>query len=122
EQLRFVELLEQIDARSQLGRSTPKLSYAVHNRLAYPLMGFAGALLAIGLALRPDRKGHLTAALIEGALISSVLWGVLVSGRALVIAERISAGVAAWTPLVLILLAASVIYLRRDGLLGKSGA
>src|SRR5688500_3005646 len=56
-------LLEQIRARREIGQPVEKHLLALHNRYAYPLTGLAGTLLALGLGLRPGRKGQLTSAL-----------------------------------------------------------
>ncbi len=121
EQMRLEELVEQIAARERVGLPTPKLKLALHSRFAYPLTGLAGALLAIGLALRPGRKGHLTVALVEGLAVAVALWGLLVIGRALVIAERVPPPAAAWAPFALLLASAVGLWLRREGRLGAGG-
>ncbi|MHB8874084.1 MAG: LptF/LptG family permease [Myxococcaceae bacterium] len=121
EQMRFAQLLEQIEARRQAGLSTQQWILALHNRFAYPLTGFAAALLAVGIALRPGRKGHLTVALVEGLTIAVVLWGLMVVGKALAIAGHLPAGLAAWAPFTVLVVAAAVLWLRREGMLGWSG-
>lgn len=121
EQMRLAELSEQISARSSVGLPAARFALALHHRLAYPLTGFAAALLAVGLALRPGRRGHLTVALFEGLTVAMALWGLLVVGKGMVLAERLSAPVAAWTPFAVLLLAAIGLWLRREGRLGKGG-
>jgi lipopolysaccharide export system permease protein len=94
---------------------------ALHNRFAYPLTGFAAALLAVGIALRPGRKGHLTVALVEGLTVAVLLWGMMVVGKALTVAGHVPASAAAWAPFTVLVAAALVIWLRREGKLGWSG-
>jgi lipopolysaccharide export system permease protein len=114
EQMRLPMLLDQIDARAEVGLPTQQFRLALHNRFAYPLAGFPAALLAVGLALRRERKGHLTTALLEGLAIALGLWGVMVVCKTLVLSERLSPAVAAWTPLVALVAAAGFVFLRND--------
>ena len=122
EQMRLKELRQQIVARRSVGLPTQTYVLALHNRFAYPLTGFAAALLAVGLALRPQRRGHLTVALVEGFAISIGLWGMMVIGKALVIGEHLAAPSAAWGPFAVLLAVATSLWLRREGKLGWSGA
>jgi lipopolysaccharide export system permease protein len=121
EQMRVAQLSQQIDARRQAGLPTQQFILALHNRFAYPLTGFAAALLAVGVALRPGRKGHLTVALVEGLTIAVALWGMMVVGKALALAQHVPPGVAAWTPFSVLVFAAAWLWLRREGRLGWSG-
>lgn len=115
EQMRFVELREQIRARRGSGLPSLQFALALHNRFAYPLAGIPAALLAVGLALRPGRKGHLTAAVVEGLLVSMTLWGLMVVARTLVLSGRLPAGVAAWAPTTVLVIASTVLWLRNNG-------
>ncbi len=117
EQMRASELREQIVARAELGLASRQFELALHNRFAYPMAGLPAALLAVGLALRPNRRGHLTAAIVEGLLIAVTMWGLMVVCRTLVMTERLAPGVAAWLPSVVLSLAAAALWLRREGLL-----
>ncbi|MBI3181384.1 MAG: LptF/LptG family permease [Myxococcales bacterium] len=121
EQMRVPELREQIATRAAMGLPTARFALALHNRFAYPLTGFAAAMLAVGLALRPGRKGHLTVALFEGLVVAVALWGLMVVGKALVLGGHLAAQAAAWAPFALLMLAAVVLWLRREGRLGRSG-
>jgi lipopolysaccharide export system permease protein len=118
EQMRSSELREQIVARAEVGLASRQYELTLHNRFAYPMAGFPAALLAVGLALRPNRRGHLTAAIVEGLLIAMAMWGLMVVCRTLVMTERLAPMVAAWLPAVVLSMAAAVLYLRREGLLG----
>ncbi len=122
EQMEVRVLREQIAARGELGLATQQYSLALHNRFAYPLAGLPAALLAVGLALRPGRRGHLTVAIVEGLLISVTMWGLMVVARTLVLTDRLPPGLAAWGPPVLLVLAAAVFWLRGEGWLGRHSA
>jgi lipopolysaccharide export system permease protein len=122
EQMRLPVLREQIVAREEVGLESRQFSLALHNRFAYPLAGFPAAMLAVGLALRPGRKGHLTVAIVEGLLISVTMWGLMVVARTLVLTERLTPVVAAWMPTALLVVGAVLLWLRGEGRLGRSGA
>ncbi|OJH39870.1 LptF/LptG family permease [Cystobacter ferrugineus] len=121
EQMRVPVLREQITARGEVGLATRQFSLVLHNRFAYPLAGLPAALLAVGLALRPGRKGNLTVALVEGLLISVIMWGLMVVARTLVLSERLSPVLAAWFPVALLVVAAALLWLRGEGRLGRGG-
>lgn len=117
EQLRVAELREQIEARREVGLATRQYELALHNRFAYPMAALPAALLGVGLALRSSRRGHLTAAIIEGLLTAVAMWGLMVVCRTLVLTERLSPFVAAWMPTFLLVLVAGAVWLRREGML-----
>ncbi|NVJ20123.1 MULTISPECIES: LptF/LptG family permease [Myxococcus] len=117
EQMRVRELREQIVARREVGLATKQFQLALHNRFAYPLAALPAALLGVGLALRTNRRGHLTAAIVEGLLVAVAMWGLMMVCRTLVLTERLTPLVAAWTPPVLLVLAAGALWLRREGFL-----
>jgi lipopolysaccharide export system permease protein len=121
EQMRVPVLREQIVARREVGLAARQFSLVLHNRFAYPLAGFPAALLAVGLALRPGRKGHMTVALVEGLLISVSMWGLMVVARTLALSERLPPALAAWFPVALLAVAATLLGLRGEGRLGKGG-
>ncbi|MBL8918274.1 MAG: LptF/LptG family permease [Myxococcaceae bacterium] len=100
EQMPLADLQAQQVIRARVGLPVERFSLAMHNRFAYPLLGVAAALLAMSLALRPARRGHLTLALIEGLLVSLALFTFMLMAKALVLGERISPAAAAWTPIV----------------------
>ncbi len=97
-QLRLGELWEQIDVRRRLGLPEAEYRLELHGRMAYPLAAVPGALLAVRLALRRNRRGHLTAALAEGILVSLLVWTLLVVFRAIGLAGTLPPAVAAWAP------------------------
>jgi len=117
EQMRVAVLREQIDARREVGLETRQFELALHNRFAYPMAALPAALLGVGLALRGNRRGHLTAAIVEGLLIAVAMWGLMVVCRTLVLTGRLSPFVAAWVPTLLLVVAAGALWLRREGLL-----
>ncbi|XXF75621.1 LptF/LptG family permease [Myxococcaceae bacterium GXIMD 01537] len=116
EQMRTPVLRQQIAVRSEVGLATKQYQLALHNRFAYPLAGLPAALLAVGLALRPGRKGHLTAAIVEGLLVAVAMWGLMVVCRTLVLTGRLPAAVAAWLPCLILAVAAVALWLRREGI------
>ncbi|MCI0574165.1 MAG: LptF/LptG family permease [Myxococcaceae bacterium] len=118
EHMRLKQLQEQIHARSEVGLASQQFALALHNRFAYPLAGLPAALLAVLLAVRPGRRGHLTTALVEGLGVSVGLWGVMVACRTLVASERLAPALAAWLPCALLLGVATLLWLRREGQLG----
>ncbi len=65
----------------------------------------------------PNRRGHLTAAIVEGLLITVTMWGLMVVCRTLVMTERLAPFVAAWLPSLVLSVAAATLWLRREGLL-----
>lgn len=101
-QLRIDELLSQIAVRRRLGLGDAEHRLELHGRLAYPLIALPGAWLAIRLALRRNRKGHLTAALAEGILVSLLVWTLLVVFRALGTGGTLGPSFAAWTPVAIV--------------------
>lgn len=121
EQMRVPVLREQIVARREVGLATRQFSLVLHNRFAYPLAGFPAALLAVGLALRPGRKGHMTVALVEGLLVSVIMWGLMVVARTLALSERLAPALAAWFPVGLLVVAAALLWLRGEGRLRGGG-
>jgi lipopolysaccharide export system permease protein len=112
EQMRLSELNEQIRTRTEVGLPTRQFSLGYHNRFAYPFAGLPAALLAVGLALRPNRKGNLTTAMVEGLIVAVTLWGLMVVCRTLVLAERLSPAIAAWAPFVVLAVAAALLWHR----------
>ncbi|MBE2253366.1 MAG: LptF/LptG family permease [Myxococcus sp.] len=100
EQMPLADLRTQQVIRAKVGLPVERFLLAMHNRFAYPLTGVAAALLALSLALRPARRGHLTLALIEGLLVSLALFAFMLMGKALVLGEHVSPGFAAWAPVV----------------------
>jgi lipopolysaccharide export system permease protein len=102
-ELRWRTLVEQIEVRRRLGLPADRFALERYNRLAYPLAGAPGVLLAVALALRRARRGHLSAALVEAVAVSLALWAVQGVTWALGVSGRVPPVVAAWAPNVLFL-------------------
>jgi lipopolysaccharide export system permease protein len=112
ELMSFSELAQQLTIRQRVGLSQARIYLAAHNRIATPLLGVLGAFVACLLALRPNRKGHLTMSLIEGTGVIVCLFLFSFVGRALAISERIDVAFAVWSPVVLVLCGALVLQRR----------
>jgi lipopolysaccharide export system permease protein len=121
EYLARAALLEQIRARREIGQPVEKHLLALHNRYAYPLTGLAATLLALGLGLRPGRKGQLTSALVEGFAIAVAMWAMMVVGKGLALAGHLPIAAAAWVPCVMLAMIAAGLWLKRNGLIGQGG-
>ena len=112
-QLRHAVLGEQIALRRKLGQPSAEFELERANRLAYPLSAVAGTLLAVALALRRNRRGHVSSSLLEAVGISIVLWGAQGVCMAMGLSGRLSPLVAAWTPDVLFV-ALGMLAVRRS--------
>ncbi len=115
EQMRLRTLRHQREARERVGIPARSFAFAIHNRFAYPASGWVAALLSVGLALRPGQRGGLTASVVESLVLVLGLWGLMVVSKALVLSERLSPGVAAWLPVAVFGLAATVVWVHREG-------
>ncbi|ABS28373.1 LptF/LptG family permease [Anaeromyxobacter sp. Fw109-5] len=102
-QLRWRTLVAQIAVRRHLGLATEEFQLERYDRVAYPFAGVPGALLAVALALRRNRKGHVSAALVESVGVSLLFWGVQGVSFALGLSGRVAPWVAAWAPNALFL-------------------
>lgn len=102
-QMRWARLLEQIGVRRRLGVPVADFELERYNRLAYPLAGVPGALLAVALALRRNRKGHVSASLGESVGVSLAFWAVQGVSWALGLSGQVPTALAAWAPNVLFL-------------------
>jgi lipopolysaccharide export system permease protein len=111
-QMRRAVLGEQIALRRQLGLPAQDFALEWHDRLAYPLAGIPAGLVALGLALRRGRKGHLTAALVEAVAVSFAFWSVHGICWSLGLSGRLSPALAAWAPDALFLVAGALAVKR----------
>ncbi len=111
-QMRWRTLVQQIGVRERLGLSIVELSLERDNRLAYPFAGVPGALVALALALRRNRKGHISAALLESVGVSMAFWAAQGVSWALALSGRVPPFVAAWAP-NLVFLGAGIAAVRR---------
>ncbi len=113
-QMRWTTLLRQIDIRRALGLPVSDFLLERYNRLAYPFAGVSGALVAVALALRRSRKGHVSSALVESVGVTLVFWGFQGVSWALGLSGRVPPWIAAWAPNV-VFLVAGVWSVRRTG-------
>jgi lipopolysaccharide export system permease protein len=111
-QLRRATLYEQRAIRRRLGLRVAEFDLEWQNKLAYPLAGLPASLVTLALALRRERKGHITAALVEAVGVSLAFWVAQGLGWSLGLSGRLSPEVAIWSP-YLLFLAAGVWGLRR---------
>jgi lipopolysaccharide export system permease protein len=113
-QMRWGTLLHQLDVRRRLGLPVSDFQLERYNRLAYPFAGVSGALVAVALALRRNRKGHISSALVESVGVSLVFWGAQGVSWALGLSGRVPPWIAAWAPNA-VFLAAGLWSVRRTG-------
>jgi lipopolysaccharide export system permease protein len=111
-QMRWRTLLQQIGLRRRLGLPVVEFKLERYNRLAYPFAGVPGALLALALALRRNRKGHISSALVESVGVSIAFWAVQGVSWALGLSGQVPTALAAWAPNVLFL-GAGLLAVRR---------
>jgi lipopolysaccharide export system permease protein len=111
------DILEQQDIRTKVGLPTQRFWLALHNRFSYPMTGVAASMLAVALALRPTRRGHLTLAIVEGLMVSVTLFSLLLIGKALVLGDHVPAFVAAWAPVAGLLAGSMGLWLFAEGVL-----
>ena len=111
-QMRRAVLGEQIALRRRLGLPAQDFALQWHEKIAYPLAGLPAGLVALGLALRRERKGHLTAAIVEAVAVSFAFWAAHGICWSLGLSGRIPPGVAAWAPDALFFLAGAVAVRR----------
>jgi lipopolysaccharide export system permease protein len=113
-QMRWATLIRQIGLRERLGLPVADFRLERYDRLAYPLTGVPGALLALALALRRNRKGHVSAALVESVGVTLLFWGAQGVTFALGLSGRVEPWVAAWAPNA-VFLAVGALAVRRSG-------
>ncbi len=111
-EMRRAVLAEQTALRRRLGLPVTEFELERHRKLAYPLAGFAAVLAALALALRRERKGHLTASLVEALGISAVFWAAQGLGWSLGLSGRLDPVLAAWAPDALVLAAGWLAFRR----------
>jgi lipopolysaccharide export system permease protein len=97
-ELRRASLARQIELRGRLGLDAVDYALEWHQRFAYPLAGLPAGLVALALALRRERRGHLTAALVESVGVSLVFWALQGLCASAGTAGRLPPALAAWAP------------------------
>ena len=112
-QMRWNTLISQINLRRRLGLPVVEFQLERYNRLAYPFAGVPGALVAVALALRRNRKGNVSAALVESVGVSLLFWSVQGVTWALGLSGRVEPWLAAWAP-DLVFLLVGAFFLRRS--------
>ena len=102
-QMRRSVIGAQIAVRRRLGLATADYELEWQRKLAYPAAAFPAALLALALALRRDRKGNVTASLVESVAVSIVFWVLQGFAWSLGRSGRVPPSLAAWLPDAVIL-------------------
>jgi lipopolysaccharide export system permease protein len=105
-------LAEQVAVRSRLGLPTAEYALEGHRKIAYPFAAVPASLLALALALRRNRKGFVTASLVEAVGVSLLFYGMQGLSWSLARSGQLSPGTAAWMP-DLVFAAAGLWALRR---------
>lgn len=100
-QLRLGTLTGQIRIRRELGQRVADFELERHGRGAAAFIGIPAVLVALALALRPNRRGHVAAAVLEAVGVSLALWSAQGVALAMGLSGRVPPGVAAWAPFVL---------------------
>ena len=111
-QMTFGRLVHQIGVRRRTGLPVAQFELERYDRLAYPFAGLPGALLAVALALRRERRGHVSAALLESVGVTLLFWGAQGVSAALGLSGSVPAWVSSWAP-DLLFLAAGLWAVRR---------
>lgn len=111
-QMRRAVLDEQVGVRRRLGLPTADYELELARKIAYPAAAIPAALLALALALRRDRRGYLTASLVESVAVSLAFWGLQGIAWSLGRSGRLPPTAAAWLPDA-VLLGAGAWALRR---------
>jgi lipopolysaccharide export system permease protein len=110
EQMKLQVLAQQIRAREEVGLPNALFRLAYANRFAYPLSGVPAAVLAVLLGLRQSRRASLTAAFVQGLLVATALWALMVVARSLVLGGRIPPALAAWLPALVLGVGCVVVW------------
>ncbi len=114
DEIRRSDLPRQIALRRKLGLPSREFQLSLYDREGYQLAGVPAALIGLALALRKKRRGHLTAAISEGFVITIGLWGLSAISHTLALGGHLSPVVAGWLPFaVTSLVAASALRLVR---------
>lgn len=113
-QMPFRTLVKQIGVRLRTGLPVNEFELERYSRLAYPFAGLPGALLAVALSLRRERRGHVASALLESVAVTFAFWGAQGVSVALGLSGTVPPPLAAWVPDGAFLLA-GLIAIRRVG-------
>ncbi len=91
-------LAEQVAVRSRLGLPTAEYALEGHRKLAYPFAAVPASLLALALALRRNRKGFVTASLVEAVGVSLLFYGLQGLAWSVARSGQLPPVAAAWMP------------------------
>ncbi len=97
-QMNRAVLAEQVAVRSRLGLPTAEYALEWYRKLAYPFAAVPASLLALALALRRNRKGFVTASLIESVGVSLVFYALQGLSWSLARSGQLPPAAAAWLP------------------------
>jgi lipopolysaccharide export system permease protein len=111
-QMRYAVLTDQIRVRRELGQRVADFELERQGRGAAAFIGGPVALIALALALRPNRKGHVAASMLEAVGGSLALWSVHGISLAMGLSGRLPPLASAWAPVVLFAVA-GLLALRR---------
>ena len=100
--LRLGELLAQIRLRQRLGLDDVGYRQELFRRIAFPFSAVPASLVAIRLAMRRNRRGHLATSLGEGILLSLLLWTLFTIFQAFGLSGAISPAVSGLAPLAIL--------------------
>ncbi|HWK30515.1 MAG TPA: LptF/LptG family permease, partial [Terriglobales bacterium] len=99
-EMSYGELARYISDLKQSGFETVRLQVQLHKKLAYPMICFVMAVLAVPFSLRAGRRGALTGVAVALA-IAVVYWVTSGLFEALGNVSQLPAALAAWAPDVL---------------------
>ncbi|AKU91107.1 LptF/LptG family permease [Vulgatibacter incomptus] len=107
-QMSLVQLYHQILLRQRLGLADLEFRHELYNRLSYPFASVPGALIAIRLALRKNRSGHVAISIAEALGVTLVMFSLWTAFRAIGISGGLPPAPAAMAPLVILIAVGSV--------------
>jgi lipopolysaccharide export system permease protein len=97
-QMRRGVLGEQVAVRSRLGLPTAEYELEWYRKLSYPFSAVPASLLALALALRRNRKGFVTASLVEAVAVSLAFYGMQGLAWSMARSGHLPPMAAAWAP------------------------
>jgi lipopolysaccharide export system permease protein len=97
-QMRRSVLGEQVAVRSRLGLPTAEYELEWYRKISYPFSAVPASLLALALALRRNRKGFVTASMVEAVAVSLAFHGMQGLAWSLTRSGHLPPMAAAWGP------------------------
>jgi LPS export ABC transporter permease LptG len=113
QEMSYTELTSYIDDLKQSGFDTTPLRVQLNRKLAYPLIAFVMAILAVPFALSAGKRGNL-AGLGMGIGLAIVYWVIAGVFENLGNVNSLPAVLAAWSPDILFAMVGSYLLLRVD--------